>query len=197
MPEKREPAIHPSSIIIVLILMGLTTLFVSVTAAYVYNRVNSGEAAVQMPWLFALNTIFLLAASYAMIQARKSFQLKFERKLLKELILCVLATLIFFGLQILSWYLLFSQEVFLSSSINASYLYFLSALHLAHVVVGLPFLGYFIWLLIKAKRGFSTMEVFFGKGKHRRLLRNIAVYWHFIDALWIYLVVFLLVNSFI
>lgn len=191
MTENRGP-IHPSSIILVLLLGGLVMLFLSISFAYLYVRVTKGTLPVDLPPLFILNIAMLAGAGYILEKARKSLQRGQPESLIRQLWLALALTILFLGLQILGWYSLFQQELFVNHSPGYSYLYALSALHFIHVLGGLPFLLPLIWNLQKKLKTSEEVPVMFA-----RKLKLVTYYWHFIDALWIYLVVFLLINSFI
>lgn len=55
---------HPKNIILFLTLAGLTMLFLSLSFSYVYTRTLSKLPPLQLPWLFYVNTLVLLASSY-------------------------------------------------------------------------------------------------------------------------------------
>jgi len=76
----------------------------------------------------------------------------------------------------------------------AAYLYLISAIHLAHVIAGIPFLGYFIYNAIKKMVSPVSVLVYFSDEDKKRGLDLLTLYWHFLDGLWIYLVLFFLVN---
>jgi len=75
-----------------------------------------------------------------------------------------------------------TDEISIYANSASSYIYILSALHLVHVLGGFLFL---IGILLAGKLGKS------GKINNLRL-RLGATYWHFVDGLWIYLFLFLL-----
>jgi cytochrome c oxidase subunit 3 len=109
----------------------------------------------------------------------------------------VVLSLLFLVMQFIAWRQLFQQNVFLSTDNSSAYLYLLSGLHFAHVIAGLPFLMLF---LRAAKRNMVdpvTVLVYFSDPEKRLRLRLLTIYWHFLDGLWIYLVLFFLVNSLI
>ena len=103
-------------------------------------------------------------------------------------------TFLFLVLQIIGWQQLFSQNIFINSSTSASYLYVISGLHFAHVVAGIPFLGIFLYTAWKRMREPVSVLVYFSDPEKKLKLRLLTLYWHFIDALWIYLVLFFWIN---
>jgi cytochrome c oxidase subunit 3 len=68
---------------------------------------------------------------------------------------------------------------------------------LAHVIAGLPFLVMFYRTACKRMVDPVTVLVYFSDPEKRLKLRLLTVYWHFLDGLWIYLVLFLGINYWI
>jgi cytochrome c oxidase subunit 3 len=73
------------------------------------------------------------------------------------------------------------QGVFLPTSPHAAFFYMLSAIHGAHVLGGL---GALAWTLRKALKGAYSAHQYRG-------LSHVAIYWHFVGAIWIYLLLLL------
>ena len=103
-------------------------------------------------------------------------------------------TVAFLLVQIAAWAWLFSQNLDLKSGQGAGYLYLLSMLHFVHVLAGIPFL----WLFLRKFNRQVQMELggqlFFSDPEKRLQLRLVSMYWHFLDGLWLLLVLFFLVN---
>jgi len=74
------------------------------------------------------------------------------------------------------------DEIAVYSNSAASYLYILSFVHLLHVLGGILFLaGILIAAMVGKKKGLSNLRLRLG-----------SIYWHFVDGLWLYLLLFLL-----
>src|SRR5688572_5915595 len=102
--HERSYLIHPSSIMMALILIGITALFGALSFAYLYTRVDKGMYSIRIPWLFVLNT-FILASSSVFIQlSRKYFDEKNEKLIIRYGILTITSTLLFLVLQVVAWY---------------------------------------------------------------------------------------------
>lgn len=69
--------------------------------------------------------------------------------------------------------------------------------HLVHVIAGLPFLIAFYHTARKRMVDPVTVLLYFSDPEKRLKLRLLTIYWHFLDFLWLYLVVFLAINYFI
>src|SRR5687768_7200873 len=194
--NERSYFIHPSSIMMALILIGISALFGALSFAYLYTRVDKGMFSIRIPWLFVFNT-FILASSSIFIQlCRKYYEQKNEKLILRYGVLTIVATLFFLILQAIAWSQLLSQQILPGSSGGYGFLYAISILHFLHVLAGIPFLlRILLPLYTSSKEGNAAL--YFLSDEPRRKLQHTAWYWHFIDVMWIYLMVFFLVNSFL
>lgn len=190
-------AFHPYNVMLTLLLFAITALFLGTSAAFIYTRVQSGVGAVKIPWLFAVNTLVLLASSATMLRAKKAYLNDETRNYQSYLMATIGLTFLFLGLQCKAWSMLFGINVFPTSDNSAGYLYVLSGLHFAHVLAGLPFLAMFIWRSKKTMIDPVTVLVYFSDPEKRLRLRLLSIYWHYLDALWVFLVLFLFVNQLI
>lgn len=191
-------AFHPWNVMLVLSLISIGGLFLALSAAFVYNRVEQGVEPIRIPWLFGFNTLILLGTSWTMMRAKQAYRDDNTNGYQMELIYTIALTILFLVMQIIAWNQLFGQDIFLDPSNNgANYLYLLSGLHFAHVIVGLPFLALFLRAAKKKMKEPVTVLVYFSDPEKKLKLRLLSIYWHFLDALWIALVLFLLVNYWI
>src|SRR5215204_4648999 len=93
--NERTYSVHPSSIMLVLILIGISALFGALSFAYLYARVDKGMFSITIPWLFVVNT-FILASSSVFIQlCRKYFDRKNEKLILRYGLLTLIFTMLF------------------------------------------------------------------------------------------------------
>jgi cytochrome c oxidase subunit III len=191
---RRNFIIHPAGMIIVLIFFGISTLFGALSLAYLYTRVDRNMNSIHIPVLFVFNTLVLAFSSYSIQRCRKYFDLQDDTRCVQWGIITMTATLAFLGLQGVAWYQLFSQSILPASSGAYGYLYAISILHFLHVFAGMPFLGRVIFPLITASKQGNSALIFIDDDQ-KRMLKHTAWYWHFIDVVWIYLIVFFLVNS--
>ena len=192
--EYQSFAFHPYNVMMALLLFGITVLFLAFTAAFVYTRVQSNLPPIRVPGIFLFNTLVLLGSSTTMVWAKRSYQSDDTRNYQRALGTTILLSLLFMALQFWGWSQLFSQQIFIHSDNSAGYLYLISGLHFAHVIAGLPFLGTFLWTARKRMKEPVSVLVYFSDPEKRLKLRLLTIYWHFLDALWIYLVLFFFVN---
>lgn len=179
--------VHKSWIILSLVLASMTMLFLASTAAMIYLQVHLDLKSIRIPWLFYTNTLILIWSSIILrridIHQANTHRI---RRICKQVLWL---GIIFLTLQTLAWYQLLSNSILINSDRMSSFLYFISALHFVHVLGGLPFLFFYYRKLSTLKT--NNMEELSSENKLTfSLLRT---YWHFLDILWIYLVLFLFI----
>jgi cytochrome c oxidase subunit III len=192
--QQDEFLFHPKNVQLFILLAGLTFLFLALTVSYIYIRVTNGIAPVQLPVLFLLNTVILLGSSYTLIRAKRCYLGDDTRGYQQHLKYTIWLSLLFMVMQSVAWAWLFSNNIRLGSSTTTGFLYVISIVHLAHVVGGLPFLYHFYATAKKRMIDPVTVLVYFSDPEKRLKLRLLTVYWHFLDILWVYLVLFFGVN---
>lgn len=185
---------HPYNILMFLVLFGICALFLSLSAAFIYTRVQADLPPVQLPSIFILNTLVLIGSSYTLHQAKKMYQADDTDGYKKMILYTVILSFLFLILQFIGWYQLLASDYFIGKDNSTSYLYLISFVHFAHVVAGLPFLMMFLRAARKQMQDPVTVLIYFSDPAKRLRLRLISIYWHFLDILWVYLVLFFWVN---
>jgi len=200
-PEQKEYdeyqsfAFHPHNVLLTLLLAGITVLFLSLTLGFVYNRVQNDLPPIRLPWIFLFNTLILLAGSGAMIAAKRAYLKDDTARYQQMLKMTLILSFVFLIAQGIGWWQLFQQNIFLQTDNSAAYLYVLSGLHFAHVIAGLPFLNAFLNAARKHMKEPVSVLVYFSDPEKKLKLRLLTLYWHFLDGLWIYLVLFFVANA--
>jgi len=194
MDNQRDYLIHPQFIVLYLLLASLSFLFLGFSMAYLYNRVQNGLPPIELPSLFYFNTLILIASTYLLKLTKKAY-LDDDTESYQKLLWGILSlTLLFLVLQVCAWLQLQNNNVSLTGSNMGTYLYVVSGLHFAHVVGGLPFLVYFIHIAYKRMKEPVSVLIYFSDPDKKRGLDLLTIYWRFLDYLWIYLVLFFLIN---
>jgi len=194
MEKERNFLIHPSYILMFLLLAGITSLFLGFSGAYLYNRIQQGIPPVKLPSLFYFNTLLLIGSSIVLKWAKKSYLDDNTKNYKTALIITLVLTLLFLIAQILAWRQMQASDIFVNYNNMASYMYLISGLHLFHVVLGIPFLVLFVINAVRKMKSPVSVLIYFSDIKKKRRLDLFNIYWHFLDGLWIYLVIFFLVN---
>lgn len=188
-------AFHPKNIYLILLLFSLSMLFLAMTGAFIYTRIQSELPPIKLPVLFFVNTGILLASSWTMVQAKRAYLADNTARYQQMLWYTLYLSLFFMVMQCVAWYQLFSEQIYITTDNSAGYLYVISALHFAHVIGGLPFLGLFLYRARKYMKEPVSVLVYFSDPDKRLNLRLLRIYWHFLDGLWIYLILFFFINQ--
>ncbi|MDB5274780.1 MAG: coxO [Chitinophagaceae bacterium] len=184
----RPEIINSKKMILWLFIVTIVMLFAAFTSAYIVRKADGEWLLFSLPSIFAYSTAIILLSSVTMQWAYISL----KKGLIERTKLLVSATFVlglaFLYVQILGWGQLVEMNVFLggsSSNPSGSFVYILSGVHAFHLVTGL------IYILIVFSMLFSDKIT-----KEKSLQFELCtIYWHFLDLLWIYLFVFLLVNN--
>ena len=197
MGQEQNLRFHPYNIFLSLLLIGLTFMFLGLTAAYIYSRVQNNAPALQLHPIFIFNTIILLGSSYTMYLANR-YYLQDHTDYYKRAILgTIMLSLLFLACQFYGWSALFADQLFIDSNTSISYLYLISGLHFLHVIGGLPFLLMFYITALKRMKEPHTVLIYFTNPEKRLKLNLLTLYWHFLDGLWLYLIIFFILNALI
>lgn len=190
MIEDKDYYIHPLRILITLVLAGITALFLGISGAYLYTKVQTGAPSIALPSLFYINTIFLLGSGGTLFLAKRNYLNDNTAGYQKSLLATVILTFLFLIAQIFAWQSLFAININVAGDNMGSYLYVISALHFIHVIAGIPFLMLFLWAAYKKMKEPVSVLVYFSDPHKKRKLELLTTYWHYLDGLWIYLLVF-------
>lgn len=177
----------PKKFIMWLFVVSSTIMFGGFTSYYIVFSASKGKGhGLVLPDLFIYSTLILLASSVCLFLAFKALK-KGSIARQRLLLWATFALGLGFGyLQIEAWSTLVNTGAFFTNNNAAiSMIYVVSGFHLLHIIGGLCF-------VLFALSG-TYKEMSFEKRKYR--MEIASIFWHFIDILWIYLYVFLLLNS--
>jgi cytochrome c oxidase subunit III len=164
------------------ILLGtIIMLFAGLSSAYIVLRGAPDWQNIEIPSILWLNTAILLASSATIAAARRSLDHARTTAMRSWLLVSGGFGVAFLIGQLEAWRQLVAAGVYLPSTLHSSFFYLLTGLHGLHLVGGMAAMGY---VLIKAVRN----RIVPGKDESLKLC---ATYWHFMDALWVYLFILL------
>jgi len=155
-------------------------LFVALTSSYIVRSASSNDwQAIAMPKVLWLSTALILISSITMEVSRRSLKQQRDAGYGRWLLITVALGLAFLASQLLAWRQLVRQGVYLASNPYNSFFYLFTAAHGLHLLGGILALSY---LLLRTRKKRSTVE-----GELRRLgaADAAAIYWHFMDGLWV------------
>lgn len=181
---KRPMAMHPKKFAMWLFMITVVMIFAALTSGYIVRQSEGNWMVYDLPIEMWITTGIILLSSvtmhWAYVQAKKNN--------IGQVKLAISATtalgLIFLAGQFYVWSVLVEQNIFFVGNPSGSFLYVLSGLHGFHIISGVIFLIIVLIATFKYKV----------HSKNLVKLEMCATYWHFLDALWIYLFIFLLLN---
>jgi cytochrome c oxidase subunit 3 len=165
-------------------IVSMIMFFAGLTSAYVVRRGEGGSwINIDLPYLFYYSTAFILIGSVTFsygYNQLKAGQLKaFKLAVLATLVLGILFTL----MQFKAYGYLVQHGLYLASKNPASsFLYIITAAHLAHLLGGILMLALILFKALRNK--YSATE-------HHGIYVA-SIFWHFLGVLWLLLFLFLI-----
>lgn len=187
--DKREgQLVHPQKFIVWLFIVSIVMAFAGLTSAHLLRKGEGNWLEFDLPFQFVISTIVIVVSSItghiAYLATNKE---SFNSAKLFAFITFILG-IVFLVTQLKAWDELQANNVYFGGELSnpsGSFLYVFSGLHGAHIVIGLFFLLYVLWVLISKKIGVQKKKDRVSMG---------MTFWHFLDALWLCLYVFLIFN---
>ncbi len=162
----------------------ITMMFGALTSAYIVRQAAGNWLEFRLPDLFIVSTVVILSSSVTLQVAYNGYKRQKEVLYKGGLAISFILGLAFVVLQYKAWMALFNMGVDLKINPSGSFLYVITAVHAAHIIGGIA-------ALIVALLHAFTLKFEFTNQRKRRF-QLVLHYWHFVDLLWVYLFVFLL-----
>ncbi len=183
--ENQRQKLHPHKFTLWVAIASILMMFAGLTSAFIVKSNLVGWRQIDMPKIFWASTASIVASSVTIQMSLRAFRQR-DMRLYRSLLLITFCLGVAFV--ILQWFgfkeLWYQHQITFKGSAGAGqFLYVIFGLHALHVIGGVIAL---LVLFIKA---------FFGKTKVYSSVPTevAATYWHFVDLLWIYLLVFFIV----
>jgi cytochrome c oxidase subunit III len=165
----------------------ITMTFAAFTSAMIIRQGSSYDwQHFALPSILYLDTAFLLASSLVLELARQKVRAfvggaQKQRSAATAYLWMTLGLgLLFVAGQYMAWLKLRSEGLYLASTPSSSFFYLFTVLHALHILGGLAGLTLVIWRFSKP---LPTLRL--------STLSTVSYYWHFVDVLWIYLLLLL------
>jgi cytochrome c oxidase subunit III len=164
----------------------IVSVFATISSVVETRWIHSKQwLPIPVPGVLYVNTMILLASSVTVGFAQSSSS-KGKRK---RSALLLSATLLlgctFVVGQIIAWRELVSKGIYLASNAGSLFFYVITAMHALHLAGGVIALAY---VILRA----NHLQ---GAGLEQAATESVALYWHFMDGLWVYLLILLLVSG--
>lgn len=164
-------------------MVSIIMLFAGLTSAVIVRKADGNWDSFQIPDVFLYSTIVLFVSSISMYLSLFFAKKNNYQGVLFSLLTTLILGISFISLQVEGYERLVEMGVFFTGekqTASGSFLYIISALHIAHLLGGM--VGLLITLFNAYRRKY--------KSKNLLGLQLCSIYWHFMDAMWIYLYIF-------
>ncbi len=165
-------------------IVSIVMLFAGLTSAYVVRADNGNWLVFQLPDITIISTGIIVTSSLTMLMATMAIKKGNLRLTSISLFITLVLGIAFFYTQVEGWRQLSVQGVYFVgkySNAAGSFLYFIAFIHLLHMIGGLIALT--VSLTKSLLKKYSAAD-YLG-------IELTAIYWHFLDLLWVYLFLFL------
>lgn len=179
--QKRK--IHPHKFTLWVAIGSILMMFAGLTSAFIVKRSQANWIMLDIPVIFWYSTVAILTSSVAIQLSLKALKQRNMVGYRRWVVITAVLGIVFLVLQIIGFIQFGDQDIkLIGAGSNASYSFLLaiSGLHGLHVLGGV------ITLIVIALRAISISK----RNYSSVPLEIAATYWHFVDALWIYLFIF-------
>jgi len=163
-------------------------LFAAFTSGFIVYAGGKGHGLnVILPNIFMYSTSVIVLSSITLFLAsREAKRLQFDKQRLYLWLTFILGC-VFCVLQVYGWYILTDKMgiYFVNPNASRSFIYILTGVHLLHIFAGL------LVLLNALRASYRNVPQVINLYK----MEMTSIFWHFVDIIWIYLYVFLLLNQ--
>ena len=163
----------------------IVMLFAAFTSALIVRQgISTDWTPTALPRILYLNTAVLLASSLTLQLSRRSLRANSGGQFALWLYVTIALGFGFVAGQLAAWRELAYQGVYLSTNPSSSFFYLLTAAHGLHLLGGIAALCY---LVVNSRK-------LAAKIRKSVAVDVVALYWHFMDGLWLYVLILLMVR---
>ena len=179
--EQRK-RIHPHKFTLWVGIASIIMMFAGLTSAYIVKRNQPNWVTFEVPQIFWYSTAVIIISSITLFQALKAFKQREVQRYRSLVITTLVLGVLFVIMQVIGFSQLWAKGMTLQANVSFSFLYIIIGLHALHVLGGI------IALLVLFLKAFSSKV----RSYDSVPVEVVSTYWHFVDFLWIYLLIFLL-----
>ncbi|TAE46704.1 MAG: cytochrome oxidase subunit III [Cytophagia bacterium] len=180
-------SMHPRKFALWLFIVSVCMMFAALTSAYIVKFTEGQPLVYDIPIMFWITSVVIVISSVTMHLAYKAAKNSNIQQIKTFMLITTILGTVFLVGQWYAWVELVQAGVFFAGSKSAptgSFIYVFSGVHGLHIISGLVF------LLITLRLAFKNKI----DAQNTNTIEMCATYWHFLDMLWIYLFIFLLLN---
>lgn len=179
--------IHPKKFALWTACVSMMMMFAGFTSAVIIRRAAGNWLEFPLPDMFFYSTAVIVLSSITLHISYWAFKRMNTGLYRGMLVVSFLLGLLFVALQYMGWQAMGQMGVNIDTNPSGSFVYVISGVHAAHVLAGVGV------LTVALLHAFSLPH----KVTPARTLRFELTYtfWHFVDLLWIYLLVFFIMQQ--
>lgn len=178
---EQQNKIHPHKFTLWVAIGSIVMMFAGLTSAYIVKSGQAGWHEVKTPTAFWFSTAILFISSVTVQAALRSFKQRAMATFRRLFLLTLVLGIVFVTLQCIGFSWLWNHGVhFQGASGAGQFLYIVFGLHALHVLGGIVALA-----ILLAKQYIGKRRTY-----NSTPIEMMSTYWHFVDLLWIYLLVF-------
>ena len=161
---------------------GIVMFFAAISSAMVVSSAREDWQHIDLPSVLWLSSAVLLGSSLTFEAAKRAVRRRGAKDVRRWVLFTALLGLGFLVAQLSGWSQLLAQGVVLRGQPSGAFFYLLTAAHGLHVLGGLVVLGY-VATRVSIRRPWP---------RPKAVVEAAALYWHFMGALWLYILGLLL-----
>lgn len=179
---EQKKRVHPHKFTLWVAMGSIVMMFAGLTSAFIVKSNQVNWKSVGLPKVFWVSTAVMLLSSLLIQSALRAFKQREMNQYRLLLGLTLVLGIAFIVLQWMGFQSLWAQDVTFRGAGAGQFLYVIFGLHALHVLGGL------VALLVMSVKSWTGRT----KNYSATPVEVAATYWHFVDGLWIYLVLFFL-----
>jgi cytochrome c oxidase subunit 3 len=177
---QQKNRIHPHKFTLWVAIGSMLMMFAGLTSAYIVKSGQANWEVVDTPIQFWYSTAVLLISSLTVQMALRSFKQREMSKYRALVLVTLVLGIVFVLLQWFGFKWMWDNGVRFQGAGAGQFLYIIAGLHAIHVLGGLVAL-----ILLVGKAFFGQTKIY-----NAVPIEMMRTYWHFVDLLWLYLLVF-------
>lgn len=183
--EQKEIRIRTRKMMLWIGIASIVMLFAAITSAIILRKAEGNWLQFYIPSIFYFSTAVIIISSISMILALNAAKKDNQQGIIIWLWITLFLGLVFSYMQYKGWGELTRGGIFFAGSESnpaGSFFYVLTGLHVLHLLGGIINL---LIVIFKAQKGKYNSTEYLG-------IQLVGTYWHFLDILWVYLLLFLI-----
>lgn len=180
----QRTSINPKKFALWVGMASIVMMFAAFTSAYIVKQSGGNWLEFTLPNIFYVSTALILGSSLAIHLSYGAYKAQNEGMYKIGLVIAFILGIGFLISQYVGWTTLLGQGIDMKANVSGAFTYLITGAHAVHILSGLAA------MLVALIHAFTLKFNYTERRKNRFEL--VVQYWHFLDFLWIYLLIFML-----